>query len=154
MTACEKRPPQSSAEGQESRPAVVAKQRAAHGGLPDPVHACQMEHRVRLCVCARPTESNCMCWVVVVVVGSHAASCALQLPSLPQQWLRRQTERLFLSGFPQHREAMWAPSLVRRRQAKPHLTLFFFVDRWAKSRPLYLLESQARDGVCCCTVHF
>lgn len=36
------------------------------------------------------TESNCMCWLVVVG-GSHAALCALQLPSLPQRWLRQQT---------------------------------------------------------------
>lgn len=79
VTSCDRRHPQSGAEGQESGAAVMASQRAAgRGGLPGPVRACQMEHRVGLC--ARPTESNCMCWVVVVVVGGVmwlSAVCSL-----------------------------------------------------------------------------
>lgn len=48
---------------------------------------------------------------------SHVAECALQLPSLPQPWLRGQTQRLFLPVSPQHRAGMWAPSLVWRRRS-------------------------------------
>lgn len=105
VTACERRHPQSNTEGQESRPAVLAKQRAGF------VQACQTEQSLSVCDFHR---------IKLRVLGggcgerSHVAVCTLHLPALPQQWLRGQTERLFL---PQHQAGMWASLLAWWRRS-------------------------------------